>query len=164
MLFRSSKPLFKSNLYMELSRFIGGHSEIEKELGTKEVHFENKRILLAEDNELNMEIAQEILSDVGLVMEWAENGKICTEMFSDSPEGYYDAVLMDIRMPVMDGYEACSIIRAMKRKDAGIPIIAMTADAFSEDMQRSQQVGMDEHVAKPIDIDKLYQVLGRYIS
>ncbi len=159
-----SKPLFKSNLYMELSRFIGGHSEIEKELGTKEVHFENKRILLAEDNELNMEIAQEILSDVGLVMEWAENGKICTEMFSDSPEGYYDAVLMDIRMPVMDGYEACSIIRAMKRKDAGIPIIAMTADAFSEDMQRSQQVGMDEHVAKPIDIDKLYQVLGRYIS
>lgn len=159
-----SKPLFKSNLYMELSRFIGGHSEIEKELGTKEVHFENKRILLAEDNELNMEIAQEILSDVGLVMEWAENGKICTEMFSDSPEGYYDAVLMDIRMPVMDGYEACSIIRAMKRKDAGIPIIAMTADAFSEDMQRSQQAGMDEHVAKPIDIDKLYQVLGRYIS
>lgn len=159
-----SKPLFKSNLYMELSRFTGGHSEIEKELGTKEVHFENKRILLAEDNELNMEIAQEILSDVGLVMEWAENGKICTEMFSDSPEGYYDAVLMDIRMPVMDGYEACSIIRAMKRKDAGIPIIAMTADAFSEDMQRSQQAGMDEHVAKPIDIDKLYQVLGRYIS
>lgn len=159
-----SKPLFKSNLYMELSRFTGGHSEIEKELGTKEVHFENKRILLAEDNELNMEIAQEILSDVGLVMEWAENGKICTEMFSDSPEGYYDAVLMDIRMPVMDGYEACSIIRAMKRKDAGIPIIAMTADAFSEDMQRSQQSGMDEHVTKPIDIDKLYQVLGRYIS
>lgn len=159
-----SKPLFKSNLYMELSRFTGGHSEIEKELGAKEVHFENKRILLAEDNELNMEIAQEILSDVGLVMEWAENGKICTEMFSDSPEGYYDAVLMDIRMPVMDGYEACSIIRAMKRKDAGIPIIAMTADAFSEDMQRSQQAGMDEHVAKPIDIDKLYQVLGRYIS
>lgn len=159
-----SKPLFKSNLYMELSRFTGGHSEIEKELGTKEVHFENKRILLAEDNELNMEIAQEILSDVGLVMEWAENGKICTEMFADSPEGYYDAVLMDIRMPVMDGYEACSIIRAMKRKDAGIPIIAMTADAFSEDMQRSQQAGMDEHVAKPIDIDKLYQVLGRYIS
>lgn len=159
-----SKPLFKSNLYMELSRFIEGPMEAEREWEPKGIHFENKRVLLAEDNELNMEIAQEILSDVGIEMEWAENGQICTEMFANSPEGYYAAVLMDIRMPVMDGYEACSIIRAMKRKDAGLPIIAMTADAFSEDMQRSQQAGMNEHVAKPIDIDKLYQVLGRYIS
>lgn len=159
-----SKPLFKSNLYMELSRFTDGHFEEKKEMESKEVHYENKRILLAEDNELNMEIAQEILSDVGIVMEWAENGRICTEMFANSPEGYYDAILMDIRMPVMDGYEACSIIRAMKREDSGLPIIAMTADAFSEDMQRSQQAGMDEHIAKPIDIDKLYQVLGQYIS
>lgn len=159
-----SKPLFKSNLYMELSRFIGGTFEAEQEQESKGFHFENKRILLAEDNELNMEIAQEILSDVGVKMEWAENGKICTEMFANSPEGYYDAVLMDIRMPVMDGYEACSIIRAMEREDARLPIIAMTADAFSEDMQRSHQAGMNEHVAKPIDIDKLYQILSRYIS
>ena len=159
-----SKPLFKSNLYMELRRFTDENFEVKNERESKEVHFENKRILLAEDNELNMEIAQEILSDVGIEMEWAENGQICTEMFANSPEGYYDAILMDIRMPVMDGYEACSIIRAMKREDAGLPIIAMTADAFSEDMQRSQQAGMDEHIAKPIDIDKLYQVLGQYIS
>lgn len=158
-----SKPLFKSNLYMELSRFDERHIDEEKQIEVTEVSFENKRVLLAEDNELNMEIAQEILSDVGFEVEWAENGRICTEMFADSPEGYYDAVLMDIRMPVMDGYEACKMIRAMERGDADLPIIAMTADAFSEDMQRSLQSGMNEHIAKPIDIDKLYQVLSRYI-
>lgn len=158
-----SKPLFKSNLYMELSRFAEDKPGAEIQNEVKEVNFENKRILLAEDNELNMEIAQEILSDVGFEVEWAENGQICTEMFANSKEGYYDVVLMDIRMPVMDGYEACKIIRAMERGDAELPIIAMTADAFSEDMQRSLQSGMNEHVAKPIDIDKLYQVLRRYI-
>lgn len=146
-----------------MSRFAEDKPGAEIQNEVKEVNFENKRILLAEDNELNMEIAQEILSDVGFEVEWAENGQICTEMFANSKEGYYDVVLMDIRMPVMDGYEACKIIRAMERGDAELPIIAMTADAFSEDMQRSLQSGMNEHVAKPIDIDKLYQVLRRYI-
>lgn len=155
-----SKPLFKSNLYMELSRLAGKAPVVERE---EEICFENKRILLAEDNELNREIAQEILSDVGFEVEWAENGKVCMDMFAASPEGYYDAVLMDIRMPVMDGYEACRNIRAMEREDADLPIIAMTADAFSEDRQRSLRSGMNEHVPKPIDVDKLYQILNQYI-
>lgn len=159
-----SKPLFKSNLYLELSKFAGERVQEAEEPEKQEIYFENKRILLAEDNELNMEIAKELLEDIGFEVDWAEDGKICTEMFADSDEGYYDAVLMDIRMPVMDGYAACEMIRSMDRSDAGLPIIAMTADAFSEDMKKSTEVGMNEHVAKPIDIDKLHQVLVRYIK
>lgn len=158
------KPLFKSNMYLELSKFAGERPEEAAEPEKQEISFENKRILLAEDNELNMEIAKELLEDIGFEVDWAEDGKKCTEMFADSAEGYYDAVLMDIRMPVMDGYTACKVIRSMDRSDAGLPIIAMTADAFSEDMKKSMEYGMNEHVAKPIDIDKLYQVLMHYIK
>lgn len=159
-----SKPLFKSNLYLELSKFAGERRQETAEPEKPEISFENKRILLAEDNELNMEIAKELLEDIGFEVDGAEDGKVCTEMFANSEEGYYDAVLMDIRMPVMDGYTACKMIRSMDRSDAGLPIIAMTADAFSEDMKKSMESGMDEHVAKPIDIDKLHQVLVRYIK
>ncbi len=159
-----SKPLFKSNLYLELSKFNGAREEVEIQSEKQEINFENKRILLAEDNELNMEIAKELLEDIGFEVDWAEDGKMCTEMFAESAEGYYDAVLMDIRMPVMDGYAACEIIRSMERSDAELPIIAMTADAFSEDIQKSTEFGMNEHIAKPIDIDKLYQILVRYIK
>ena len=159
-----SKPLFKSNMYLELSKFTGERVKEDVEPEKQEINFENKRILLAEDNELNMEIAKELLEDVGFEVDWAEDGKICTEMFADSAEGYYDAVLMDIRMPVMDGYEACKVIRSMDRSDVGLPIIAMTADAFSEDMKKTMEYGMNEHVAKPIDIDKLHQVLAHYIK
>lgn len=159
-----SKPLFKSNLYLGLSKFAGEKSEEDAKPEKQEINFENKRILLAEDNELNMEIAKELLEEIGFEVDWAEDGKICTEMFADSAEGYYAAVLLDIRMPVMDGYTACKIIRSMERSDAGLPIIAMTADAFSEDMYKSAEYGMNEHVAKPIDIDKLHQVLVRYIK
>lgn len=159
-----SKPLFKSNLYLGLSKFAGEKSEEDAKPEKQEINFENKRILLAEDNELNMEIAKELLEEIGFEVDWAEDGKICTEMFADSAEGYYAAVLLDIRMPVMDGYAACKVIRSMERSDAGLPIIAMTADAFSEDMYKSAEYGMNEHVAKPIDIDKLHQVLVRYIK
>lgn len=158
-----SKPLFKSNLYLELSKFSGGRSETVQPEETG-CNFENKRILLAEDNELNMEIAKELLEEIGVEVDWAEDGKICTEMFAESEEGYYDAVLMDIRMPVMNGYTACETIRSMERSDADLPIIAMTADAFSEDKQRSIESGMNEHIAKPIDIDKLYQILEHYLK
>lgn len=158
-----SKPLFKSNLYLELSKFSGGRSETVQPEETG-CNFENKRILLAEDNELNMEIAKELLEEIGVEVDWAEDGKICTEMFAESEEGYYDAVLMDIRMPVMNGYTACETIRSMERRDADLPIIAMTADAFSEDKQRSIESGMNEHIAKPIDIDKLYQILEHYLK
>ena len=98
------------------------------------------RILLAEDNELNWEVANELLSDLGVELDWAEDGQICLNKFQKSPEGYYDAVLMDIRMPHMTGYEATKAIREMNRSDAlSVPIIAMSADAFSDDIQRCHE-------------------------
>ena len=119
---------------------------------------------MAEDNELNWEIAYELLRELELELEWAENGKICADMFQQSAPGYYDAVLMDIRMPVMNGYEATDTIRAMDRPDAGLPIIAMTADAFSEDIQKCLDHGMNAHVAKPIDINEVARLLKRHLD
>lgn len=126
--------------------------------------FVGRRILLAEDNELNYEIANEILVSVGFEVEWAEDGQICLDKFKNSAPGYYDVILMDIRMPVLNGYEAAKAIRALERPDKGVPIIAMTADAFSEDVQHCLECGMDEHVAKPIDIGRLIQILNNYIG
>lgn len=109
-----------------------------------------RRILLAEDNELNWEIASELLSDLGLELEWAEDGQICLEKFEKSPAGYYDFILMDIRMPHMTGYEATQAIRKSIHPDAAsVPIIAMSADAFAEDVQRCLDCGMNAHIAKP---------------
>lgn len=161
-----SKPLFKSNLYLGLSRYVEGASDEDEQVNTleEERDFGGLRILLAEDNDLNWEIAEDILTDVGFEVEWAENGKICVEKFEQSAPGYYDAVLMDIRMPVMNGYDAAKAIRALNRADARLPIIAMTADAFSEDIQRCLECGMNEHVAKPIDIEKLMKLLKRYLG
>ena len=115
--------------------------------------------MLAEDNDLNWEIAEELFSEEGLKLERAENGQICVEMFQKSKEGYYDAVLMDIRMPIMTGYEAAWAIRKLERRDAQIPIIAMTADAFSEDVKRCLDCGMNAHVAKPIDVQEVMRLL-----
>ena len=158
-----SKPLFKSNLYHSLSAYMLEEEEIQHTEEKETPMFVGKRILLAEDNDLNWEIAEEILTEVGFEVDRAENGKICTEMFEKSETGYYDVILMDIRMPVMNGYEAAAAIRAMDRKDADLPIIAMTADAFSEDIQHSKECGMNEHVAKPIDISRLMQILEQYL-
>ncbi len=161
-----SKPLFKSNLYLGLSRYVEGMLEDDEQEtnAEKELDFGGLRILLAEDNDLNWEIAEDILTDVGFEVEWAENGQICVDKFKQSELGYYDAVLMDIRMPVMNGYDAAKAIRALDRSDARLPIIAMTADAFSEDIQRCLECGMNEHVAKPIDIEKLMKLLKRYLG
>lgn len=161
-----SKPLFKSNLYLGLSRYVEGMLEDDEQEtnAEKELDFGGLRILLAEDNDLNWEIAEDILTDVGFEVEWAENGQICVDKFKQSELGYYDAVLMDIRMPVMNGYDAAKAIRALDRPDARLPIIAMTADAFSEDIQRCLECGMNEHVAKPIDIEKLMKLLKRYLG
>ena len=161
-----SKPLFKSNLYLGLSRYVEGMSDEEEQSQSaeKKLDFGGLRILLAEDNDLNWEIAEDILTDVGFEVEWAENGQICVDKFEESEPGYYDAVLMDIRMPVMNGYDAAKAIRALDRPDARLPIIAMTADAFSEDIQRCLECGMNEHVAKPIDIEKLMRLLKRYLG
>ena len=97
-------------------------------------------------------------------MDWAENGQICVEKFRSSPVGFYHAILMDLRMPVMTGYEATQAIRAMERPDADIPIIAMTADAFSEDAERCLKCGMNAHMSKPIDVNVVARVLKRYIG
>lgn len=122
-----------------------------------------KRILLAEDNELNAEIAIELLSEEGLVIERAKNGVICVEMLEKATSDHYDMILMDIQMPVMDGYEATQKIRKLKDpKKANIPIIAMTANAFAEDKQKALRVGMNDHVAKPIDMNKLLPIICKY--
>ena len=124
-----------------------------------------RRILLAEDNDLNWEIANELLTEeLGLTLEWAENGQICAAKFEQSPVGYYDAILMDIRMPVMTGYQATEAIRAMDRPDAAtVPIIAMTADAFAEDIKRCLDCGMNAHVSKPIDVGEVFRQLQKYL-
>ncbi len=158
-----SKPLFKSTLYYGLKPYIGYPSKLSTpEKST--ITFTGKRVLLAEDNELNWEIASELLRELGLELDWAANGQICVDMFLNSPIGYYNAVFMDIRMPVKDGYEATSMIRSTDRPDASLPIIAMTADAFSEDIQKCLDCGMNAHVAKPIDIKELSNILKRYFD
>lgn len=158
-----SKPLFKSTLYHALCQYM----DIETEHGQKlnqNIDLSGCRILLAEDNELNWEVASELLSDLGVELDWAEDGRICLDMFQKSPAGYYDAILMDIRMPHMTGYEAAKIIRGLNHPDAlSIPIIAMSADAFSDDIQRCLESGMNAHIAKPIDVMELKGLLKRYL-
>lgn len=155
-----SKPLFRSTLYYGLKPYTNA-SMLKASQETPLTDFSGKRILLAEDNELNAEIAMELLGDLGLKLDWAENGQICADLFAKSPVGFYDAVLMDIRMPVKNGFEATKMIRGMQRADAMLPIIAMTADAFSEDVQRCLDQGMNAHVAKPIDVKEIARVLAR---
>lgn len=139
---------------------------LEESYGFDEVSYDftGKRALLVEDNELNIEIAQTILEMNGFTVNIAENGKLAVEAFERSEYDYYDIILMDIRMPVMDGLEATKLIRNLERRDAKtVPIIAMTANAFDEDMKKSIESGMNGHLAKPIDLKTLYQVLDRAI-
>ena len=159
-----SKPLFKSTLYYGLRQFAGESSEPAELVAENHTDLHGKHILLAEDNELNWEIASDLLSEMGLVLDWAENGQICVNMFEHSPEGFYDAILMDIRMPVMTGYEAATAIRALDRPDADLPIIAMTADAFAEDIKKCLDHGMNAHVAKPIDVREVARLLEKYMN
>ncbi len=158
-----SKPLFKSNLFLGLSRYMTNDTQEETQENSHTDDFTGKHILLSEDNDLNWEIAETILSEVGFELDRAENGQICVDKFSQSEPGFYDVILMDIRMPVMNGYEAAKAIRALDRPDADLPIIAMTADAFSDDIQRCLACGMNEHVAKPIDMNRLTQILKKYL-
>jgi CheY-like chemotaxis protein len=127
--------------------------------------FTGRRVLLAEDNEINAEIACSLLGLHHCQVDVAENGATAIETFAGSPVGRYDAILMDVRMPVMDGLEAARTIRAMKRSDAKtIPILAMTANAFQDDVQASLDSGMNAHLAKPIEPAILYEALDRWIS
>lgn len=123
------------------------------------------RILLAEDNDLNAEITVTLLSEVGFTVERAANGVECVEMLKDRPAGYYSIILMDIQMPVLDGYNATSNIRRMDDKaKASIPIVAMTANAFAEDREKALSVGMNDHIAKPVDMNKLVPTIRKYIK
>lgn len=158
-----SKPLFKSTLYHALRQYMDDKIENDQTLN-QNMDLSGRRILLAEDNELNWEIAKELLSDLGVELDWAEDGQICLDKFQKSPEGYYDAILMDIRMPHMTGYEATKAIRGINHPDAlSIPIIAMSADAFSDDIQHCLECGMNAHIAKPIDVIELTRLLKRYL-
>ena len=121
-------------------------------------------MLVVEDMELNAEIMMDLLGMEEIQSEHAENGQKAVAMFAEKPAGYYDAILMDVRMPVMDGLEATQTIRGLKRPDANqIPIIAMTANAFDEDVQRSLQAGMDAHLSKPVEPERLYETLAQMI-
>lgn len=157
------KPLFKSTIYHGLLQHMDTEKATQEMQGAPRQDFSGVKVLLAEDNDLNYEIASELLSSRGMEIEWAENGQICVEMFEKSQPGYYQVILMDVRMPVMSGYEATRKIRSLARPDAKLPIIAMTADAFSEDVQRCKECGMNDHTSKPIDMEALTHILAHYL-
>ncbi len=161
-----SKPLFLSELRSCLQTIIRPEGEAEEKAAAREPRtLHSGRILLAEDLELNQEIAVAILGDAGFTTEVAANGQIAVEMLERSEPGYYQLVLMDVQMPVMDGYEATRMIRKLQnRKLASIPIIAMTANAFEEDKQEALHCGMNGHIAKPIDIGKLIETLEQVLE
>lgn len=160
------KPLFKSTLYERLSRYVDGNNTVQKpvEEEQQEEDFTGKRVLLAEDIDINWEIVYEMLSVTGLELERAVNGKDCVEKFESSEIGYYDMIFMDIRMPVMNGYEATKTIRALNRQDKNLPIIAMTADAFQDDIQNCVACGMNKHIAKPIELKKCIDILNEFLK
>ena len=162
-----SKPLFKSRLVYLFNQIVekDKHKELPEKESFMNVKLNGKRILLVEDNELNREIAEEIIGETGVTVESAENGREALEKFEKSGENYYNMILMDIQMPIMNGYEASKAIRKLPRKDAAeIPIIAMTANAFSEDMQRSKNAGMNEHLTKPLDIEQLMKCMETWLG
>ena len=133
--------------------------------GSTAPDFTGKRLLLVEDNMINMEIANMILTEAGFTVETAENGRIAVDKVASSEPGYYDAILMDIQMPVMDGYEATREIRALPNSGLrNIPILAMTANAFKEDELAAMEAGMQAHIAKPVDVDHLMKTLASVLA
>lgn len=158
-------PLFPSRLLSTLSRFTCGCGKDGRAAGDRDGDYSAYRVLLVEDNELNLEIASELLGMTGVQVDTASDGRQAVERFAAAPEGYYDIIFMDIQMPVMDGYEAARRIRGLDRTDAGsVWIVAMTANAFVEDVRRSREAGMNEHVSKPVDLERLQDVLRRRLN
>ena len=157
-----SKPLFKSNLLHALKKVSGLAPDSAADAALPD--YSDKRMLLVEDNELNMEIACEIIGSTGIAIEQAWNGAQALELIEKAPEEYYDIVFSDVQMPVMDGYEATRRIRALNRGDVKkLPIIAMTANAFSEDRQRAAEAGMSDYISKPVDLDELFALLQKWL-
>lgn len=161
-----SKPLFKSRLLASFRELVI-QPEIKEEetLFSEDIAFHDRRVLVAEDNDINAEIAVELLRMTGLEAERAQDGSQAVSMVEHAPEGYYDLIFMDIQMPILDGYGAATAIRSLDRRDVKrIPIVAMTANAFAEDVNHAIRSGMNEHIAKPIDIARLQSVLEKYLS
>lgn len=162
-----AKPIYKSKLKQKMLSLANGGTE-EPEVSTeliKQQILEGKRVLLVEDNLLNMEIAVELLKMAGVASDGAENGIEAVEKFAASEPGTYDLIMMDIQMPKMNGYDAARAIRNLNRDDSKtIPIIAMTADAFAQDIQASVSAGMNEHLSKPISLERLLHILEHYLS
>ncbi|MCI8511890.1 MAG: response regulator [Lachnospiraceae bacterium] len=160
-----SKPLFLSELRHCLRSIVQADKTAEQETEKELKRHRTGRILLVEDNELNQEIAAAILSEAGFSVEIAENGQMAVDMLKRSVHGYYQLILMDVQMPVMDGYEATKAIRSLEtRALSSIPIIAMTANAFEEDKQEALRCGMNGHIAKPIDIENLLGTLDQILT
>ena len=164
----SSKPLFRTKLSTLFNSLVNkqvDESSPDAPLQKlEEMNLAGKRVLLAEDIQLNAEIVIDFLEMTGLETDWARDGRQAVEMLADSPDGYYSLIFMDVQMPNMNGYEATQAIRAMDRVYAReIPIIAMTANAFAEDAMKCKKAGMNEHIAKPIDVGILAEVLNTYI-
>jgi two-component system sensor histidine kinase/response regulator len=159
-----SKPMFKSSLISAFERaFHEKQGEVEANI-KDDFNFEGKRVLLVEDHPLNVEVARKLLERKGFLVEHAENGVRAVEMYAKTPAGYYDAILMDIRMPQMDGLQAANAIRHMSKETSRfIPIIAMTANAFDDDIQKSKLAGMNAHLAKPIEPKQMFQTLYDFI-
>ena len=158
-----AKPLFASNVLDEFER-VARKNNMSLYKEKKRARLKGRRILMAEDVFINAEIMRQIIMAREAEIDHAENGKLAVDTFAGSPAGYYDAILMDVRMPEMDGLEATAAIRALDRPDAkAIPIIALPANAFDEDVQRSLQVGMNAHLSKPVEPEHLYQTLEELI-
>ncbi len=161
-----AKPLFRSRLTATLRQFVSGKKEKNARNCLEDfanADYSGKRILLVEDNELNREIAIEIMGMTGAEIDVAENGKIAVDKIADAPENWYDLVFMDIQMPIMNGYEATAAIRSLSGARGHVPIIAMTANAFAEDVQLAKNTGMNEHMAKPLDMHKLNEILKTWL-
>ena len=163
------KPLLKSRLVYTLKKYMGKNlpdaENIPSETAAASIPLAGKRALIVEDNPLNMEIATELIGMMGIETDTAENGQVALDKMATAAEGFYDLVLMDMQMPVMDGCEATRQIRALNRWDVKtLPILAMTANAFAEDIEKTRRAGMNEHIAKPIDVVRLKSVLERWLK
>lgn len=162
-----TKPLFRSRLAATLKDVVSGRPERSAKdylKGFEEADYSDKRVLIVEDNDLNREIAVEIVGMTGVRIDTAENGKEAVDKIEKFPEDWYNLVFMDIQMPVMNGYETTAAIRTLSGKRGSIPIVAMTANAFAEDVQMAKNTGMNEHIAKPLDFNRLNMILREYLK
>ena len=161
------QPLFKSRLLQILRMFLPVNKGADTETGINEktTNLFGKKVLLAEDNDINREIVEELLRMHRIMVDSVENGLLAKETFEASLPGEYCAILMDIQMPVMNGYDATTAIRRLERSDAQtIPIIALTANAFTSDAAKARSIGMNDHLAKPIEIKRLLEVLHKWVE